>query len=145
MPHVTLLYPFRPATTFDAVEEELRAICRTVEPFDLRLGRFGKFHHGRQSFTLWLAPEPKDSLTSLQAALQSGFPDCDDVSRYPAGFTPHLSVGQAQGRRNAEKIEAGLQAAWKPVVFKTDRISLIRRGPHRHSPFRLDRAICLGE
>jgi hypothetical protein len=59
-----------------------------------------------------LAPEPVEKWRGLQAVLQAAFPDCDDLSRSPAGFTPHLSVGQFPSRRDGERTREQLQADW---------------------------------
>jgi 2'-5' RNA ligase len=62
------------------------------------LAEFHFFQHSSRKATLWLAPQPKDDLVRLQAALQAACPERDDLSRYAAGFTPHLSVGRADSR-----------------------------------------------
>lgn len=144
MPHVTLLYPFRPREQFDAVEPELRAACERIEPFDVRLAKFHHFRHGRGSFTLWLAPEPREAIVGLQAALESAIPDCNDVSRRADGFTPHLSVGQVRGQGAMDELKAQLQASWEPVAFRAESISLIWRADPADDVFRVDRTIELG-
>jgi 2'-5' RNA ligase len=144
MPHVTLLYPFRPREQFDAVEQKLREVCRRLEPFEVRLAEFRRFHHGRQQYTLWLAPEPVDAMVRLQAALQSAVPDCDDVSRYGKGFAPHLSVGQVRGEEALTSLKASVQASWKVVSFHAEHVSLIRRDEPPDDVFRIDRLVGLG-
>ena len=52
--HVTVLYPFlEPRAIDEAVEQDLGQIAAAAEPFDLRLGRIGRFPG-----VVWLAPEP---------------------------------------------------------------------------------------
>lgn len=145
MPHVTLLYPFRPREQFDAVGQTLREACRRVKPFEVTLAEFHHFHHGRVKYTLWLAPEPADVMVALQAALESAVPDCNDVSAHRNGFTPHLSVGQVQGDDARQKLEARLQASWQTITFCADRVSLIWRDRPPDDVFRVDRKISLGE
>jgi 2'-5' RNA ligase len=70
MPHITLLYPFRPRQAFPAVAEQLAAVCRTLAPFPLTLRALCHFDHGRGSYTLWLVPEPMQALIQLQATWQ---------------------------------------------------------------------------
>ncbi|HUU82836.1 MAG TPA: 2'-5' RNA ligase family protein [Phycisphaerae bacterium] len=147
MPHVTLLYPFRVREQFDEVEAVLREAGRRVEPFEVRLGEFRHFGHGRSKYTLWLAPEPQDAMVRLQAALQSAVPDCDDASRHANGFTPHLSVGQVRGAEAMAELESQLQAAWSErggLSFVAREVSLIWRGAPPDDVFRVDRAIPLG-
>jgi len=144
MPHITMLYPFRPATAFDAVAEPLRQACARVAPFEITLRRFERFSHGRGRHTLWLAPEPAEAVSRLQLSLQAAVPDCDDVSRYPGGFSHHLSVGQASGDDAVAELQAELQSGWQPLTFVVNRISLIRRSPPPEDVFRVDRCIDLG-
>src|SRR5262245_30873053 len=96
-PHVNLLYPFRPASDFEAISGDLAEPCARLAPFTVTLAELELFRHGSGRCTLWLAPESAEALRSLQAALEERFPDCADVSRFPGGFTPHLSVGQLRG------------------------------------------------
>ena len=143
MPHVTLLYPFWPREAFDEAAVALRAAARDLTPFDVKLREFRHFHHGRGSYTIWLAPEPADVVKRLQAALQAAIPDCDDLSRYANGFTPHLSVGQVRGQTTLEELKHGLQEDWEPLRFAATRASLIWRNEPPDDVFRLDQHIPL--
>jgi 2'-5' RNA ligase len=83
----------------------------------------------------------------LQAALESAGPDCNDVSRYADGFTPHLSVGQVRGDEALTALESSLQGAWSAeggVSFTARHVSLIWRHPPPDDVFRADRTISLG-
>jgi len=144
MPHITLLYPFRPRETFDQAAALLQAALRDWSPFELSLVEFGYFHHGGGRYTLWLAPEPAGMVRRLQAALQDALPDCDDAARYPEGFTPHLSVGQARGAQALVKLRDTCRANWTPLRFCVRHISLIWRGKPPDDVFRVDRDVPLG-
>jgi 2'-5' RNA ligase len=144
MPHVTLLYPFYPRENFDAVETVLRNACRAIEPFELRLAELRHFHHGRARYTLWLAPQPGEAVVQLQAALEMAVPDCNETSGYPAGFTPHLSVGQVRGHERLAALKVDLQANWQPLSFPVRHVNLIRRNQPPDDVFRVDRRISLG-
>jgi 2'-5' RNA ligase len=145
MPHITLLYPFRPRQEFAAVAEQLAVVCRVLQPFPLLLRELRYFDHGRGSYTLWLVPEPMAAVQRLQAALQDVVPDCDDVCRYPGGFTPHLSLAQAQGQAMRQRLQDTLQATWQPLSFMVEAIQLIWRQPPADDVFRVDRTIRLGK
>jgi 2'-5' RNA ligase len=93
MPHITLLYPFRPRAEFDELAARFAAVCQAFEPFEIELPGFGVFRQHRQH-TLWLSPEPRERLLALQEALWQIVPDCDATRRHAGGFTPHLSVGR---------------------------------------------------
>jgi 2'-5' RNA ligase len=145
MPHITLLYPFRPREEFAAVAERFSVQCEKTEPFAIELVEFRAFHHGQGRYTLWLAPEPKDAVAWLQAVLENIVPDCDDVRRYPGGFTPHLSVGQVQGRAAMVQLRAALQAAWRPVSFTAGEVSLLWRGEPPDDVFRVVQTVRVGK
>lgn len=134
MPHITLLFPFHPADMFSEAEPKIEAACREVAPFLVSLDRFEYFQGPK---TLWLEPEPAEAVRRLQAGLQSQFPACDDVARFPGGFRPHLSVGQGP-----PALQERLQSGWKPVEFEARDVALIRRdGPE--DPFRIHRTFSL--
>ena len=144
MPHVTMLYPFGPREQFGELMPPLAEACRQVEPLEVELAEFRWFRHGRNSFTMWLAPEPADGLRRLQAAIQSVVPDCDEQSAFPGGFTPHLSVGQVRDERALRRLLAYFQSAWQPLRFGVDEISLISRGDPPEDVFHVNWAIRLG-
>jgi 2'-5' RNA ligase len=143
MPHITLLYPFRPHHEFDRLEECLSAVCTAIERFRLALTEVRHFRHRRDSYTLWLAPAPKKALVHLQALIEQVTPECNDVSRRQGGFTPHLSVGQVRGEREMIKLKEALQASWQPLAFTANEISLIWRGEPPDDVFRIGKTVRL--
>ncbi|MGB2822528.1 MAG: 2'-5' RNA ligase family protein, partial [Phycisphaerae bacterium] len=144
MPHVTLLYPFRPYEEFDAAAKDLAVACRSVEPFEVSLEEIRWFSHGRQRFTMWLSPEPAEKLIELHEALWRTAPDCNHVRRHAVGFMPHLSVGQVSDRWRLDRLIATIQANWRPVRFRATAVSLIRRDDPPNDVFRVDRLLPLG-
>jgi len=144
MPHITLVYPFVPVEAFPAVELKLAPSCADIAPFELTLREFFWFAHGRDSFTVWLSPEPAECLRELHAALLRVVPHCDDTARHPQGFTPHLSVGQVRGRKRLEGLISTLRATWQPLSFPVRQISLIWRNPPPDDVFRVGATIPLG-
>jgi len=143
MPHITMLYPFRPATQFDQVASILGPVCRAARPLEIELRTFHRFAHAH-SFTMWLAPEPAEPIRRLQARLLACVPECNDVCLHEGGFTPHLSVGQA---RSAEELEARLselRSTFQPMRFVISDVALIRRGRSPDSRFEVDRLLPLG-
>jgi 2'-5' RNA ligase len=144
MPHVTLIYPFRPRDQFEHLAEAFAPVCRAIEPFQMVLSELRCFEHGHGSHTLWLSPEPRAPLLELQSSLRRIVPDCDDVSAFEGGFTPHLSVGQAIGREAMMRLSTALQAAWSPLAFPVKEVSLIARGEPPDDVFRVVETIALG-
>jgi 2'-5' RNA ligase len=145
MPHITLLYPFLPRSRFDELEPSLRRACEDTEPFEIELREFRHFRHGPQGFTLWLSPEPGECLGALHARLLAAVPECDDTTRFPAGFTPHLSVGQVRGADRSALLETELQETWTPLSFEATEVCLVWRREPPDDVFRVDRRIPLGE
>jgi 2'-5' RNA ligase len=143
MPHITLLYPFRPRHEFDRLAERFAAACEGIQPFRLELAEMRCFRHRRESYTLWLAPEPKDALVRLQAVLGRVVPDCDDVDRHRDGFTPHLSVGQVRGEGQMLALQQALQAAWQPIAFTAREVNLIWRREPPDDIFRVGQTVRL--
>ncbi len=144
MPHITVLYPFRPKHEFDTLEASLAGVCGGLERFEVTLTTFNVFAHARASYTIWLAPEPKELVTGLHTALWQVVPDCDDVRRYPQGFTPHLTIGQMRGDERLGKLLAELRATWQPVTFAVSHISLIWRNDRPDDVFRVGKRLHLG-
>jgi 2'-5' RNA ligase len=144
MPHITLLYPFRPREMFAEAAAALRTAVADIDPFEITLREIRHFHHGRRSYTIWLAPEPAHGLKRLQAALQAAIPECDDASRYAGGFTPHLSLGQVRSATVLTELTRSLQRSWQPFAFTVTRVSLIWRNDPPDDVFRVDRHIALG-
>ncbi len=146
MPHITLVYPFRPPSDYDQLQKPLSSALRSFAPFRIELSEFHFFQHGSRSFTLWLKPEPREPLVKLQAALTRVVPDCDDVIRHRGGFNPHLSVGQVRGRRaDCRQLLHSIAAAWVPLDFTATEVSLIWRKDPPDDVFRVDRRIPLGD
>ncbi|MGB9623339.1 MAG: 2'-5' RNA ligase family protein [Phycisphaerae bacterium] len=141
MPHVTLLYPFRPMDGFEAIRPALEQRCARIPPFEVALTTLSYFEHTRDKFTMWLAPEPAEPVVALQSALLECAPDCNDVNLHAGGFRPHLSLGQARSAAELEERMRCIRSTWRPMCFVVRDIALIRRGPDRTDAFEVDRWI----
>lgn len=141
LPHLTLLYPFAPKRDFNKVLPELAQVGWAHKPFTLTLATFGAFRHGRD-YTLWLEPDPKAPVVALQAALYKALPQFGDTGSFKGGFTPHLSVGQVEGRK-LERLKRELQANWQPLRFAVDELALISRKDPPNDIFQIDQRIVL--
>ena len=165
MPHVTLVYPFRPRTEFHAAAPLVAAACARVGPFEVTLEEFRFFHH-RHSFTAWLDPRPSDEIVRLQREIAREFPDCDDVNRFEGGFRPHLvrtvralralptnpserTRGWAgrgcRPRTVSDKARTlDLNEGWRPPEFVAREVAMIWRGSETGDVFRVARTVGLG-
>jgi len=144
MPHINLLYPFRARQEFAGLAEQFSAVCGDIEPFRVDLMEMRYFQHRRESYTLWLAPEPREMLVRLQALLGNIVLDCDDVTRHRDGFTPHLSIGQVHGERQMVTLKDELQTVWQPITFTARKINLIWRRDPPDDVFRIGQTVKLG-
>ncbi len=143
MPHITLIYPFRPQATFKRVATDLARACLTIAPFEIRLQRFDFFVHSPRRATFYLAPEPAGAIKALHQALLVEVPDCSDTSCFAGGFTPHLSLGQAHSRE-VEAMCRRWQATWRPLTFTLEKIHLIWRNNPPDDIFRRGPALPIG-
>ena len=139
MPHITLLYLFRPINQYEDIEKAFSEMCKNIKPFEVSLKSFSYFSQGHQKYTLWLDPEPNTSIISLQAEILKIVPDCDDVNRHKNGFKPHLSVGQIKGKNNLQKILSDLQTEWEEITFSLNIIYLISREESKTSEFKISK------
>ena len=145
MPHITLLYPFKPEIEYPTLQNDFSAECKFINPFKIHLKQFNYFNHGRQRYTLWLNSEPIDLIKDLQARILKIVPDCNDVNKYKKGFRPHLSVGQIQGKKNLLDIIEKLQENWIEIKFLLNEIFFISREKMKTSKFEIKKRIQLGK
>lgn len=144
MPHITMIYPFRPREQFAAIADLFLNVCRSIEPFEVQFRQFRCFHHGRQQYTLWLAPEPAEPVIALQTALWQVVPDCNETREFKNGFTPHLSVGQVRGKAQMERLREQLQSQWQPIRITVKEVNLIWRNQPPDDVFRVGWKVQLG-
>ena len=133
MPHITLLYPFAERRDFASIIPTLTKAAQQVFPFSVAFARFDAFKH-RKSATMFLVPEPEDEIVRLHSALLHHLPDYNDTARFPAGFHPHLSVGQFQ-HRSLHTEQQRLQTEWQPLHCEIEAMSLIYRSPETDDRF----------
>lgn len=144
MPHITMIYPFRPREAFEGLALQFSRACRDIEPFEIDLAHFHSTEHNFGSYTIWLAPEPDEKLIWLQTMLQGLVPDCDDIIKRYGEFMPHLSVAQAPGKMEALKLKQLLQENWQSLSFTLCEVSFIWRGGPPDDVFRVIKRIGLG-
>ncbi len=143
MPHITLIYPFRPETEYNTLEKSFSDICKSINPFEIILQDFHYFNLGRQKYTLWLKPEPNDSIITLQAKILEIAPDCNDVNKFKTGYKPHLSLGKIKGKSKLDKVINKLQKNWKEINFLLNKVHFISREQNKMSKFEIIKSISL--
>ena len=143
MPHVTLLYPFLLRAELEGARPAAERAVAALPPCEVTLARFDVFRHRGGTSTVWLAPEPREALAAVQAALAHAFPQCGAVSRFAGGFTPHLSVGQARGEDALRDFRRELEG-WTPLSFVARAATIIVREPPPRDVFRTFAEVALG-
>ncbi|MHA2287467.1 MAG: 2'-5' RNA ligase family protein [Promethearchaeota archaeon] len=143
MPHITLLYPFKPESEFNSLEVFFSTTCRKIDSFEVKLNTFKYFRHSKQNYTIYLNPEPESLIRALQLKIMKIVPDCNDASLYKTGFMPHLSVGQIKGKDNLDIILNNLQNDWQSLTFKLNSIFFIAREKTKLSNFEIKKQILL--
>ena len=92
-PHITLLYPFVPVERLrPAVRRDLAEIAASVEPFDVRFARIGRF-----PTAIYLVPEPSAPFAALTAAIEARFPDHPPYEGAFDEVIPHLTLVESGG------------------------------------------------
>jgi len=116
-PHVTVLVPWVVEPTADDVER-LRAVTRSVQPFELSFPSAGQFPNG----TAWLRPEPFDEVSALLKAVFAAFPECPPYGGEFAEPHPHLTISSSSqgGPGVVAEAQAALAAEPAPVVQLTE-------------------------
>ncbi len=140
MPHINLLYPFTPKEKYDTIENYIREVCASIEPFELVLKQFKYFRHKYQTYTIWLDPEPNKKIISLQRELLKVVPQCNDIIQFRGGYQPHLSVGQFTTYKINKKLNK-LQKKWDPLTFLVDKIFFISRENRKNSSFKIIKTV----
>jgi 2'-5' RNA ligase len=99
-PHVTLLWPWRPAPVTAADLDTVAEVVAGVRRFRISFQRCGAF-----TGALYLAPEPDHLLYELTHHLAARFPD---TPPYPGEFrspVPHMTVAKSESQDVLAKFE----------------------------------------
>ncbi|TFF97211.1 MAG: 2'-5' RNA ligase family protein [Promethearchaeota archaeon] len=138
MPHINLLYPFRPKEEYEKIERDFKQTLKTFEPFEIWLKSFKFFRHKFQTYTIWLNPVPEKPIIQLQRALLRNTPECNNINQFKGGFNPHLSVGQFTTYKIHQKLEK-LQTDWEGLRFMVNNIYFISRKNTEDSAFQIEK------
>ncbi|SEO21838.1 2'-5' RNA ligase family protein [Actinacidiphila rubida] len=118
--HVTVLFPFLPASRLDA--EAMAGIgevlCRE-RAFDVRFERCGRFPG-----VLYLVPEPDGPFRRLTEAVVERWPEHPPFGGQFDDVVPHLTVAQGQDEAVMAEVEADL-AAGLPVSARVSSVDLL--------------------
>jgi 2'-5' RNA ligase len=86
--HITLIYPFVPATSIYAdTEEALASVFQATPQFAFALSRIGQFPN-----VVYLRPEPREPFVELSRALVERWPDHPPYGGAYGELLPHLTI-----------------------------------------------------
>ena len=89
-PHVTILFPFVPATEIDArLVDDVLALAGGFEPFSFDLRELRRWPD-----VLYLAPEPAMPFVELTEAFVASYPQHPPYEGAHASVVPHVTVAQ---------------------------------------------------
>jgi 2'-5' RNA ligase len=87
-PHITILYPFLPVAILrPRVRRELAEIAGSIQPFEVRFARVGRFPGA-----VYLVPEPAAPFAHLTAAIAARFPAYPPYEGAFDEIVPHLTL-----------------------------------------------------
>ncbi len=119
--HVTVMYPFLPARSVGAVEEDAVAeLARGIQPFDFALARLGRFPGVH-----YLAPDPAEPFVEITERIQRRWPSCRPYGGAYDAVVPHMTV--AFGDQPPSRL-ADLERVL-PVATKANELWLIEQSP----------------
>lgn len=123
-PHVTVLVPWV-VEPGDSDRRRLEEAVSSFEPFELSFPTAGQFPGG----TVWLKPEPFDTVRSLLLSVFEAFPECPPYGGEFPDPHPHLTISSATDGAPAVVAEAteALAATPAPRVQLTE-LGLWREG-----------------
>ena len=121
--HVTILYPFVAPETIDGeVDAGLRAVAATVEPFEVRFARTGRFPS-----VLWLEPDPAEPFARLTAAAVERWPVHPPYGGTIETVVHHLTVADGAPDEVLNELDARVSAGL-PVADAVKHLTLgVRR------------------
>lgn len=144
-PHVTVLYPFLPATRLtDLVHTALAEVAAGIDPFIVEFADVRRFDDG----VVWVEPRPAGPFHTLTAAVVDRWPDHPPYGGRFDSTIPHLTVVEAEA--DAPPLEAiELQVArGLPFHAHADRLELWRQDAagqwHPHWSWPLGRTTSAG-
>jgi RNA 2',3'-cyclic 3'-phosphodiesterase len=84
--------------------QELRLASNDIPPFALKVGGVGAFPNSRNPRVVWCGVSAEnDRLSLLQEVIEQA---CEKLgfAREDRSFSPHLTLGRAQGKRNLQRL-----------------------------------------
>jgi 2'-5' RNA ligase len=118
-PHVTLLFPWVPASRLThEIEERLRRLLEKAEPFDVTLAPTARFRN-----IFYLEPQPSEPFAALTESIAAEWPEHPPYEGAHETVIPHLTIAESDDEQLLEQIGAEL-APCLPVRSHVDEAQL---------------------
>jgi len=98
--HITLLYPFYPATAAIAEINTLRQVCATIAAFPFSFTDVRRF-----PATTYLHPDPSETFAQITRTLTNIWPDCKPYGGAHSDIIPHLTVADKMDIETLDAVE----------------------------------------
>lgn len=110
-PHITLLYPWRPAPLHSADVTQVAAAVDGITPFTLIFRRVERFPGA-----LYLPPEPDDVVRTLIRQLIKGFPETPSYGgQFGSDPIPHLTIAEAAMEKELDRLQEEALTVLEPL------------------------------
>jgi 2'-5' RNA ligase len=121
-PHITLLYPWRPAPVRTADLAEVAVAVGGMPLFTVTLRRLARF-----TGVLYVAPEPEGVVRRLAWRLATAFPDTPPYGGQFVDPIPHLTVARAPTEGGLDDLQAEVSrelVAHLPIAFTVSAVAV---------------------
>ena len=110
-PHITLLYPWRPAPLQPADISDVVTAVAGIAPFTLTFQQVGCFPGA-----LFLSPEPEGMVRRLTQRLVQAFPETPPYGgEFGSDPTPHLTIALAETEEELHRLQADILGRLEPL------------------------------
>jgi 2'-5' RNA ligase len=110
-PHITLLYPWKPAPLADADVERLGSVIERRETFSLRFTGVERFPRAR---ALYLAVKESAKLRRVMQSIFSAFPDTPPYKGAFPDPVPHVTIAKAVDDEELDALAEEIAAQLSP-------------------------------
>ena len=127
-PHMTLFLPFLPYSDLDNACDDIREVCRKLNPFSVTLSGYGHF-----PIASYMAVKDPTDLQRVHSQLLARFPDYPPYDgRFGRRLTPHVTIAYRKDNPGAGPPPL---PAYEPLTFVVDRLHVMCGASDMTLPF----------
>lgn len=143
--HISFIDPFVLSSHYEEAAKLLQKELADFPPFTIKMNKLDFFAHGKNSYTLYIAPEcdPPTLINDLMGKCLNVFPQCDDTIKRGGGkLVPHFSLAKFKSKNELEKVMLELSSQLKPIEFTLQELYFLKRDGS--NPFEVMNVVPLG-